>query len=195
MDHGACVAGIAEVLASKEVGEAAEKACLRVHPREKDAKAACMKYVKAIAAAPQQGFIDATHLCDRLLTGKANGTQGFDEDHFVYSCVQYASNLIATAPRGQGSVEKEEKVAEDVRKNCKEHLSDTEQGFCEGYADLVKRRATRQELVSFCDSQYRKMHDAANPPIAKKPENATVSAAQKPVATPAPPAAAAPPEA
>lgn len=177
MDHGACVAGVAEVLASKEVGAAAEKACLRVHPREKDAKEACAKYVAAIAAAPQQGYVDASHLCDHLLTG--SGTKGFDEDHFVYSCVQYASNLLAAAPRGEGSQQNVTAVSEDVRKNCEAHLSGSEKDFCEGYADLVKKRAPRRDFVQFCDAQYRRMHEAQGEPTS---ETSMVNRTQAPAA-------------
>jgi len=153
----ACIAGVEEVLASPEMGEAAERACHRAHPSAADAPSACRAYVTALAEAPRDGLVDAESVCSQLIARRRNGHSGSAgasessyEGKFVTSCVLFASNLIANPGSSEG----------DVRQSCEAHIPLRDASFCAEYAKLINSRADHSRLVSFCGSQYRSMNEA-----------------------------------
>lgn len=186
MDRGACKQGVAQVLASHEVGLAAEQACLHVYTRGNGASAplaaasACKEYGVALARAPADHAVDADRLCDDLLkltaaagpvsapvaaaataaaaprsAAKASPASA-EEGHFVGSCVQYAVGVLSTMVDSNADA-----TAETVRKNCELHLASKEGPFCDGYSNLVRHRAAKDEFSKFCDEQYQRMHEKA----------------------------------
>eukprot|EP00747_Dinoflagellata_sp_TGD_P165111 gnl/TRDRNA2_/TRDRNA2_185967_c0_seq1.p1 gnl/TRDRNA2_/TRDRNA2_185967_c0~~gnl/TRDRNA2_/TRDRNA2_185967_c0_seq1.p1 ORF type:complete len:754 (-),score=206.53 gnl/TRDRNA2_/TRDRNA2_185967_c0_seq1:95-2356(-) len=98
----------------------------------------------------------------------AKATQlNVEESQFVSSCVRYANKLIADDSNGSASPTA---VASDVQKSCESHLSRSERGFCAGYADLVRRRATKAEIAEFCDAQFRKTKAKESSSATPKPQ-------------------------
>lgn len=167
----ACVAGAEEVLASAEVGEAAEKACRRAHPNAAEAPAACRMFVASLSEAihrgPQGQLVDAEAICGQLVskagsqrqvasdTGAAASTGG-EERKFVTSCVQFAGSLMSNPSVGEA----------EVQKSCEAHLPSEEKTFCSGYARLVYQRADATDFANFCGAEYRRMSITSSPPVA-----------------------------
>lgn len=154
-EHGACVTAVSEILASKEVGDAAKASCMRLKPEAGTDE--CSRYAEQISMAA--GDAEASQVCDKILNNGSE-TQGFDEQHFVYSCVQYASNLIANDKKATQQHRAKSKA--QVEQSCLSHTPKDQQDFCTEYADLIDHRASRPELTTFCDKQYKKMHGSAS---------------------------------
>lgn len=150
MSHSACVTGLSKVLGNQQVGEAAEEACVRIYTSVANAAVMCKKLVNVLADTPDDGTLDTARLCDRLLTG-GNGTRRLDREHFLYSCVQYASNVVAESTADGLLL-----AAQDVQRSCHQHFSVAKNapGFCSGYADLVRRHAAVPDISEFCGAQY-----------------------------------------
>lgn len=197
-DHDACVVEMREVLSSSEVSVAAESACRRIEDRSAKAPVACAELVASLVASRGEP-LDATRVCDRLVTGSSNGTQGLDEKHFIYSCVQYAANLVADMPRHPEK--SAAAVAEEVRSGCEAHMSADRRAFCSGYADLVRQRSTRSAITSFCFAEYAAVRSpsttaapasAAATSLAPLPSTSVLATAQQLASQPAQPSIPAP---
>lgn len=174
-EHSSCVTAVSLILSSREVGDAAKASCMRLKPEAGADE--CERYAEQISMAA--GDAEASQVCDKILKdGKA--TEGFDEEHFVYSCVQYASNLIASNKKA--TPEQRAKSKAQVEQSCLAHTPKDQQNFCTEYASLIEHRASRSELTKFCDAQYKEMH--ASTPTDQKTTLAT--AKESAVTTPTP---------
>merc|ERR1719161_2798151 len=147
-EHSTCVTAVSQILASKEVGDAAKASCMRLKPEARTDE--CSRYAEQISMAA--GDAEASQVCDKILNNGSE-TQGFDEQHFVYSCVQYASNLIASDKKA--TQQQRAKSKSQVEQSCLSHTPKDQQDFCTEYADLIDHRASRPELTTFCDKQYK----------------------------------------
>merc|ERR1719265_417405 len=80
-----------KILQYPNVTKTTKAACLALKPKLPEIELACGRYAAELGNAVSLGLLDEARLCDRVLTG--GFTSGFDQDHFVYSCEQYAANL------------------------------------------------------------------------------------------------------
>jgi len=155
MGHRACVAGMSKVFGNPQLGEAAEQVCLRNYAGLTNAARVCRKLSSVLPETSDDGTLDTSRLCDRLLAG-GNGTRRLDKDHFLYSCVQYASNVVADSTGDRLLL-----AAQEVQNSCHKHFSVAGQGeFCSGYANLVRMHATESEISRFCGAQYQTLDGA-----------------------------------
>jgi len=180
-DHHTCVAAVTAVLTSKEVADAAGKACAQVYRSTVEAPIACKTYVAALAAAPQAGLLDTGRLCDVVLTGDGKGTQGFDGEHFLYSCVQFADNVMDDIRVDDASPEHVEASMSKAQQSCEAHIP-TDSNFCSSYVGLLRRQASRAELVQFCGDYDRKNAQSKTQPSSRFLAPAQVHGAIAPVA-------------
>lgn len=158
--HRTCVADVASILESDGVQAAVRSQCLKLHPFPDDIDnltkhESCVHYSELVAISVGTGVVDAPRICDFALTSP-NGTHGFDFNHFVYSCVQYAHNLEARAKAGESSRE----LGREARRSCAGSLRDENvnaSGFCRDYARMV-REDKHRHAEALCESQYQRMH-------------------------------------
>eukprot|EP00929_Paragymnodinium_shiwhaense_P001718 TRINITY_DN101952_c0_g1_i1.p1 TRINITY_DN101952_c0_g1~~TRINITY_DN101952_c0_g1_i1.p1 ORF type:complete len:779 (-),score=218.76 TRINITY_DN101952_c0_g1_i1:116-2452(-) len=221
-EHEACVASLDAIFTSKTVGNAEMDACVSAQAGKASAQAAtalCQKFVAVLEAAPRDGMVDTGRICDALIGSSdvakasqeepvnasppvqlpaANSAPHTDEEHFVESCVQYAENAMTNAVPPKLS------LAEHVKGSCEAQLGTGVKGFCAGYASLVQKKATKDELADYCGKEFRAMRglDAgqqsqaaargmavAPQAVATAPEVSSTQAPAQATAAPAAPAA------
>jgi len=159
--HHGCVRDVADILRDEGVQAAVEKQCNKLHPKP-DGEAedeTCLQMAREVSADPEA--VDASRLCDKVIT--KTGTHGFDREHFVYSCTQYARNLEARYKARNATANSSRLLDHDVQRSCTEQLEGSDanaSSFCKKYVQLV-HRGEHSKTRAVCEGQYRKMHSLA----------------------------------
>lgn len=166
--NDACTLLMKKMMTSHEMQEAVTKSCERLFPGSPKEK--CAKYAQGVNTASGEG--EVARICGKMVrsnhetqphgktTHASHDAKSLEEQRFIYSCVQYASNLIA---KQEGSTPEERaKTNGQVLKSCRSHVPSGDKGFCNEYAVLIEQRASRENLQTFCDAEYKRMHMGQN---------------------------------
>jgi len=178
-EHRVCMASLPKILQYPNVTQSTKASCLALKPKLPEIELACGRYAAELGNAVSLGLLDEARLCDRVLTG--GFTSGFDQDHFVYSCEQYAANLAKRRQDGEGPRE----LGIEAKKSCDSHVPPIDKPFCMEYTRLAVQSGedvNRTKFAEICEAQYIKMqnprygkaapkNDAAVPKNESQPES------------------------
>merc|ERR1719159_2071833 len=155
-EHEVCMTSLPKILQYPNVTQATKATCLALKPKLPQIEVACGRYATELGNAVSLGLLDEARLCDRVLTG--GFTSGFDQDHFVYSCEQYAANLAKRKQEGEGPRE----LGIEAKKSCDSHVPPVDKPFCMEYTRLALQSegdVNRTKFAEICEAQYHKMMD------------------------------------